>query len=174
MKRIGFIFMAFIILLVTVTGCAANVKDGMAFLEEGKYSHALEMFEKDIEKGRNLEEAYRGKGIACFELEEYGVAAESFRLALENEAEETATICCLLGACYMEMEEYERALDAYENALLKEDITEELRQEAEFNLIAAYEYMGNWEAAKKQMEKYVESYPDDTRIEKEAEFLETR
>lgn len=174
MKRAISIFMACVMAMLMLTGCAENVKEGTAFLEEEKYDKALECFEKDIAKERNLDEAYRGKGIACFELEEYGVAAESFRLAVEHEAEETAVLCSLLAACYMQMEEYEKALDSYENALSKEDITKELKQEAEFNLIAIYEYMGNWEAAKKQMEKYVKSYPDDTRVEKEAEFLETR
>ena len=37
-----------------------------------------------------------------------------------------------------------------------------------------YEKMANWDAAKKQMDEYVKQYPEDSRIEKEAEFLETR
>lgn len=163
-----------LVLLLLFTGCAGNIKDGVALLEEGKYEEAAEAFQKDVEKERNLDEAYRGLGIAYFELEDYEAAVEAFELALKHETEETATFCSFLGASYLEVGECDLALDAYENALAKEDLTEELEQEIQFNLIAVYENMGNWDAAKKQMDKYVEKYPDDTRVEKEAEFLETR
>lgn len=161
-------------LLLLVTGCAGNIKDGVALLEEGKYEAAVEAFEKDVKKERNLDEAYRGLGIAYFELEDYEAAIEAFEFAKEHGAEETATFCSFLGASYLETKDYDKALDAYERSLACKDLTEELEQEIQFNLIAVYENMGNWKAAKKQMDQYVEKYPDDTRVEKEAEFLETR
>lgn len=163
-----------VVLLLFLTGCAGNIKDGVALLEEGKYEAAAEVFQKDVEKERNLDEAYRGLGIAYFELEDYEAAVEAFELALKHETEETATFCSFLGASYLKTEEYDKALDAYERGLACEDLNEELEQEIQFNLIAVYEYMGNWDAAKEQMDQYVEKYPDDTRVEKEAEFLETR
>lgn len=163
-----------LVLSMLLCGCAGNVKDGVAFLEEEKYEEAKAAFQKDVEKKKNLDEAYHGMGIACFELEEYETAAESLELALEHKAEDTAIICSLLGASYIETGEYEKALDVYERALADEDITDELQQEIQFNLIAVYENLGNWDAAKKQMEQYVKKYPDDTRVEKEADFLETR
>lgn len=162
------------VLLLLMTGCAGNIKDGVALLEEGKYEKAVEAFQKDVKKERNLDEAYRGLGIAYFELEDYEASIESFELALKHETEETATFCSFLGAGYLEIEEYDKALDAYERGLACEDLSDELEKEIQFNLIAVYERMGNWDAAKKQMQKYVEKYPDDGRVEKEAEFLETR
>lgn len=161
-------------LLLLLAGCAGNVKDGVAYLEDGEYEKAAEAFQKDVEKERNLDEAYRGLGIAYFEMEEYEAAVEAFELALKCETEETAIFCSFLGASYLKTEEYDKALDAYERGLACEELTEELEQEIQYNLIAVYEYMGNWEAAKKQMDKYVEKYPDDARVEKEVEFLETR
>ena len=161
-------------LLLVLTGCAGNIKDGVALLEAKEYEKAKDVFQEDIKEERHLADAYHGMGIACFELEEYEEAAEAFESALEQGAEETASICSFLGACYIETEVYDQALNAYEKALAKEYIAPELKQEIEFNLIAVYENMGNWDAAKKQMDKYVENYPDDTRVEKEAEFLETR
>jgi len=161
-------------LLLLLTGCAGNIKDGVALLEEGKYEAAVEAFEKDVKKGRNLDEAYRGLGIAYFELKDYETAVEAFELAIQNETKETAVFCSFMGASYLETEDYDKALDAYERALSCEDLTEELEQEIQFNLIAVYENMANWDAAKKQMDKYVKQYPDDSRVEKEAEFLETR
>lgn len=157
-----------------LTGCAANVKSGVESLEAGKYEEAKESFKKDIEKEKNLDEAYRGLGIACFELEEYEEAIEAFELAVENETEETATLYSMMGACYMEVGENEKALDVYTKALSVETITDEMKQEIQYNLIAVYENMADWDAAKEQMESYREAYPDDSRVDKESDFLETR
>ena len=163
-----------IVLLFVLTGCSGNIKDGVTMLQEEKYEEAMKAFEKDIQKERNLDEAYRGFGIACFELGNYEEAANAFELALKNETQETATLFSFLGASYLETNEYEKSLDAYERALTCKDLSEELEQEVQYNLIAVYEGMANWDAARKQMDKYVKMYPDDTRVEKEAEFLETR
>ena len=171
MKKLILVILSLSVLL---TGCVVNIKDGVALLQAKEYEKAKQAFQEDIQKERNLADAYHGMGIACFELKEYEKAAEAFQSALEYGAEETAAVCSFLGACYIETEEYDRALKAYEKALKKEHITADLKQEIEFNLIAIHENMGNWDAAKKQMDKYVENYPDDTRVEKEAEFLETR
>lgn len=162
------------VLLLALTGCSGNIKSGVSYLEQGKYEKAIEMFQSDVKKERNLDEAYRGLGIAYFETEDYQAAVEAFELAIKHETEETAIFCSFLGASYFETEEYDKALDTYEKALSQKDITKELEQEIQFNLIAVYENMGNWKAAKKQMEQYVEKYPNDSRVEKEAEFLETR
>lgn len=163
-----------LITLLLLTGCAGSMKNGVELLEAGKYDAAVKVFQKDIKKKRNLDEAYRGLGIAYFELEDYEAAVEAFELALEHETKETAVFCSFLGASYLETEDYDKALDVYERGLACKDLTEELEQEIQFNLIAVYERMGNWDAAKKQMDKYVKKYPNDSRVEKEAEFLETR
>ena len=163
-----------ITLMLFVTGCAKHLEDGTAYLKEGKYQEAISSFQKQIDKDKDLDEAYRGQGIAYYELGEYEKAISAFQKALENGAEKTSTIHSFLGASYLQLEEYELSLNAYENALATKDITDALKQEAQFNIIAIYEKLGNWEEAKKQMELYVEQYPDDSRVEKEAEFLETR
>ena len=121
-----------------------------------------------------MDEAYHGMAIACFELGDYESAQENFELSIKHGAIENAVLCGFLGACYLETENYEKALDAYEKALAKKDITPQLEQEIQYNLIAVYEYMGNWDKAKEQMKKYEKAYPEDTRIYKEADFLETR
>lgn len=171
MKKLILVILSLSVLL---TGCVGNIKDGVTLLQDKEYEKAKQAFQEDIQDERNLGDAYHGMGLACFELGEFEEATEAFESALEHGAEETASLCAFLGACYMETEVYDRALNAYERALQKETITAQLKQEIEFNLIAVHENMGNWDAAKKQMDKYVENYPDDTRVEKEAEFLETR
>lgn len=156
------------------SGCANNVKSGVESLEAENYDKAKACFTQEIETGKNLDEAYRGLGIACFELEEYEDAIEAFELAVKNETEETAVLYSMMGACYIETAEYEKALDVYTKALSMEDITDDMNQEIQYNLIAVYENMADWDAAKKQMESYKKAYPDDKRIEKESDFLETR
>ena len=157
-----------------LTGCGGNIKNGATLLEEGKYEEAITTFQKDVKRKKNLDQAYRGIGIAHFELGNYKDALQAFELALDNHTTETAMLCSMVAACHIEAEEYNLAIDWYEKALAKDEISKELEQEIQYNLNAIYEKMGNWEAAKTQMEKYIEKYPDDPRVEKEADFLETR
>lgn len=156
------------------TGCSNHITDGVEALEAEDYEKAKTCFEQDIAKKKYLDEAYRGLGIVCFELEKYEEAVENFQLALDSKTDETAILYSMMGACYLETGENEKALDVYTKALSMKDLTEELKQEIQYNLIAVYENMADWEGAKKQMASYRKAYPDDERIEKEAQFLETR
>ena len=47
-------------------------------------------------------------------------------------------------------------------------------QEMRYNLIICYEKMGEWENARNTAEAYLDDYPDDKEVEREADFLETR
>ena len=172
MKRVG---MGLILLIaVLLVGCASNIKDGITHLEEENYQAAVECFEKEIMEQKNLSEAYRGMGIAQYELGDYSAAVDAFKNALENETEKTATIYNLMGASHMQLNEYEEALDFYVQALSMEDCTEEMKQEILFNEIAIYQELGNWKTVKEKVSAYVEAYPDDERMDKTVEFLETR
>jgi len=155
-------------------GCTANIKDGVAYLEGENYEAAIECFEKEIAEKKNLGEAYRGLGIARYELGDYDTAVDSFENALANKAEATATIYSLMAASYLQMKEYETALDYYSDALKMKECTEEMKQEILFNEIAIYQKLGDWEILKEKVAAYVENYPEDDRMEKTVEFLETR
>ena len=155
-------------------GCTNYVEDGSAHLKKGENMEAIKDFTSEIEDEGDLAEAYRGIGLAWYAEESYDTALEAFEIAIEKGAKETAEICSLMAACEMQLQEYEDAIVFYEKALTKKGISKELKQEVKFNLIAAYEFLGDWETAKEKMKEYVEQYPNDTRVEKEAEFLETR
>ncbi len=170
-KSLGIVLMVVALLAV---GCASNIKDGTSYLEKGQYEKAIACFEKDIQKGKHLDEAYRGLGIAKYESEAYPEALEAFEKAIAEGTEKTATLYGLIAACHMQMEEYEAALEAYGQLLKMDDCTNELRQEARFNEIAACQQLGDWELAKEKVASYVADYPDDSRMDKTAEFLETR
>ena len=157
-----------------LVGCKANIKDGITYLEEEKYETAMECFEKDIRDKKNLGDAYRGMGIAQYELGNYREAIDSFENALGNQEEPTATIYALMATCYLQVEEHESALDYYKKALKMEDCTEELKQEMLFNEIAIYQELGDWDTLKEKVKTYTEQYPKDSRMDKTVEFLETR
>lgn len=157
-----------------MTGCASNIKDGVTLLEEGKYEEAIETFSEEIEEGKHLAEAYRGAGIAYFEQNEYQKAKEYLLCALDEGAEESATLNSLLAACCMQSEEYDAALDYYEKANQNKDCSESLKKENMLHIITLYEKMGDWDQAKEKLNAFQEAYPDDERAEKEAVFLETR
>lgn len=166
------------ILLIAISsillGCASNIKTGITYLEEENYEEAIACFEKEITEKKNLGEAYRGLGIAKYELGEYEAAVDAFKNALENKTEATATIYSLMAASYLQMEDYESALDYYNDALEMKDCKEEMKKEILYNEIAIYQELGVWDTLKEKVAAYVESYPEDDRMEKTLEFLETR
>lgn len=162
------------IVALLLTGCGSNASKGVSLLEEGKYEEAVEKFQADIEKEKNLDDAYRGMGIAYYEMGNYEEAVQYFEEALANETEETASIYHLMGTSCMLSEDYENTIVYYEKALKMEDCTDEMKQEMMRNKIVAYEKMLEWDSARNAAAEYLESYPDDEAVQKEAEFLKTR
>lgn len=58
---------------VLLTGCMGTnyLEEGVSQLEEKQYEEASKSFQKEIDEEKNLDEAYRGMGIAYFEMEEF-------------------------------------------------------------------------------------------------------
>ncbi len=55
-----------------LTGCTNALKDGTGYLEDGNYKEAVTAFQKAVgTKARKTAEAYRGLGMAYYELEDY-------------------------------------------------------------------------------------------------------
>lgn len=163
-----------LILTMLLCGCSSKLEDGVLLLEDGQYEEAIETFEAQIEKEKQLDEAYRGIAIANYELGNYEEAVVNFEKALENEAKETAAMYHLMASACMKYEDYENAMKYYDMVLGMEDCTDEVKKEILFNKIVIYEKSADWESAKEAVDTYLESYPDDERVIKEAEFLKTR
>ena len=172
MKRCGLILM--LICALWMTGCATPVSEGAELLEKKEYKQAVEKFTEAIDEKEDLAEAYKGKGIAQWELKDYKNAKDSMEKALKNGVEETAVLYQIMGDCDMALEDYESALSNYLKGMSCEDVDEKQIQEMSRNEITAYEYLGDWGTAKAKMKAYIEKYPDDENVKKEAEFLETR
>lgn len=175
-KEIKGIALVFILTVSMTTGCIQKkyLEDGVGCLKEEKYEEAVELFQKEVEQEKNLGEAYRGMGMAYYELKDYEKAEESFQQALESEAEETGTIYNFIGLCCMQSGRYDEAIQAWNTGVGVKGTSDELKREMMWNTISAYEEMRDWERARNAASVYLAEYPEDEKVLKEAEFLETR
>ena len=144
---------ALVFMLLVFAGCTRATEEGMELFEQKKYDEALELFQKEAESGEEQAEAYLGMGLVYWEQQKYEGARNAFE---------------------MQLGDYQSALNHYNLGLQSEGNSAELTQEMEFNQIAAYEKLYDWESAKAKIEEYIAKYPDDEAAKKEAEFLRTR
>ena len=177
-----------------------QIAQGYVLMEEGDYAAAGEQFEAAIaqaaessEKKEDKEakeyvvtEAYRGLGMAAFEMQEYQNCIEYLQNAIDEGAEPTVVMYNLMGISSMELEDYDTALVYFEQgtSLQKtvgdaseedaEQHFEDIYKEIRFNKIVCYEQLQDWENAKLEAEEYVKLYPEDEAIQKEYTFLKTR
>lgn len=172
MKKI--VVLIIIVMSCFLFGCSKKVEDGAALLKEEKYEEAIKEFQKSVDKKKDLDEAYRGQGIAYWELEEYEKASDCFIKALNNGAKKTGTIFNFIAIGNMKLGNFSDALNYFNLGLSMEDSSEELIKEMKYNEIVVYESMKDWESAKTKIAEYIAQYPDDEKAIKEAEFLETR
>lgn len=76
------------------------------------------------------------------------------------------------GLAFIEVKEYQNALDCFNNGLDLANIKS--TKELLFNKAVCYEYMGEWGKAKNAFEEYLDKFPEDDEAQNEWEFLETR
>ena len=113
-------------------------------------------------------------------MEDYSPALEAFQTALDQGGEQTVQIYNLMGICAMNVSDYESALEYFQSGLALADTASgsetdtDLIREMRYNEIICYERTADWESAKQKAAQYLEEYPGDEAVEKEAEFLETR
>lgn len=182
-KRWITILAAAVVTAGVMGGCGSSQKSGVEALESGEYEAAVTDFQEMTQSGDSddVAEGYRGLGMAYYEMEDYEKALESFRQAVDNGAEQTVQMYNLMGACAMQTEDYASALEYIQSGLALTETSDgadkadaELIQEMKYNEIICYERQADWENAKQKVTEYLEDYPDDEAVQKEAEFLETR
>ena len=171
------LFLSGLCLCLYLLVCKSNPsEEGIEYLEKGQYEEAISQFEEAVKDEVNVGDAYRGIGIARWELEDYEVARDAFQKALEQESESpfTGTIYNFLGNCELKTGNPQSAQNYFQMGIGLKGNSEELDQEMKFNLIVALEQSGDWENAKAKVAEYVSEYPDDASVLKEQQFLETR
>lgn len=145
-----------------------NLSKTYYYMEQ--YEVAMSGFKELREK---LPEAYYFLGGCYYKKQEYEKAIECFETALEKDMEQDkGLIYNQLGNCYLAAGEYEAALGYFK-----------MGQEAEntawakplmYNQIIALEKMEKLDEALEVCEAYLALYPNDEKVIKEKDFLETR
>ena len=77
-----------------------------------------------------------------------------------------------LGLCYLQLEEYEKALNDFQ--IGQKIDNNGVMQDLLYNEIVAYEKLGQFPKAEEMMQSYLKSYPDDQDAQREQLFLQTR
>lgn len=91
---------------------------------------------------------------------------------LEEVTKKNGNFYNLKGLCELQSGNYEEALEAFSVGLSLGE--EESRAELQYNKAIAYEYTGDFELAREQIEEYRRQYPNDGEAEREYQFLCTR
>ena len=142
----------------------------------GMQTEGQEYLKKGIEAGGKSAEDYAQRGRIYLLLGDYDNAETELTTAIhkeyidENQDNPTALIC--LGGMELEKGNYDSAINYLKMALDLDAGSQ--KQEAQRNLILAYEQSGDFASAKSEMEDYTKNYPNDEEAAREYLFLMTR
>lgn len=143
-----------------------TVKGKIYFLE-GQYEEAIESLATAIDKGDAEANLYLAQTYEA--LGDDQKAEECIDAYIEVNPDSSVSYN-QLGCKELEEGNYEEAISYFEQGLSLEKITNE--QELRSNLIAAYEYSGDFDTARENMREYIKDYPKDAAAAREYLFLD--
>ncbi len=139
---------------------------GKIYLLQKEYGKAVEALMTAVEKGDAEANLYLAQAYEASEDE----AKASACIDAYIEANPKSSVAYnQLGKKAMEEGDYAEAISCFNQGLALEEVTNE--QELRSNRIAAYEYNGDFESAREQMQEYVRDYPEDSAAAREYLFL---
>lgn len=144
---------------------------GCVYLQQEFSESAIQDFEQAVSLNEDDVELYIGI-YNNLKAADMGDEAEAYLDKAVEIGGDNAVSLNLLGCAAMENEDYEQALSYFESAMDIDDGS--LEQSLCRNLIAVYEYMGDFQMAYDQMEVYVSEHPEDEDAARDLEFLKTR
>lgn len=153
-----------------------NEDKKMTNYEKGRISFYLEDFENArtyLEKARdeNGYEAVLFLGKTYETLGDNNYAISVYNTYLENNGP-NPEVLNQLGLCKLNTEDYEGALEAFEEAMKLENNS--MIQALKMNEIIAYEHLKEYKKAAVLLEGYLKTYPDDEEAQREYIFLKNR
>ena len=113
------------------------------------------------------------KGTSLLKEEKYEEAAEVFEKASGKSSMEREAYRWL-GISYFELGQYDKAAVSFENGSQMDGAGDQLKREMAYNEIFVLEKAGDYTKAKERADAYLQTWPDDEDVKKEAEFLETQ
>ena len=149
---------------------------GMIYVDLQDYTNAADMLNKSYDKGYKA--ALLGLGEVSYTQQDYDTALTYYGKYFDEvdissvDASLAAKAYNQYAAVLLAKGEYEKAAQACESGLTYND--RESDAALSFNLIVSYEYLEQWEDAYNTAKTYVSKYPEDTKGQKEYQFLESR
>ena len=149
---------------------------GMIYVDLQDYTNATDMLNKSYDKGYKA--ALLGLGEVSYTQQDYDTALTYYEKYFD-EVDISSVDASLAAKAYNQYAtvllakgEYEKAAQACESGLTYND--RESDAALSFNLIVSYEHLERWEDAYNTAKAYVSKYPEDTKGQKEYQFLESR
>ena len=149
---------------------------GMIYVNLQDYTNAADMLNKSYDKGYKA--ALLGLGEVSYTQQDYDTALTYYGKYFDEvdissvDASLAAKAYNQYAAVLLAKGEYEKAAQACESGLTYND--RESDAALSFNLIVSYEHLEQWEDAYNTAKTYVSKYPEDTKGQKEYQFLESR
>lgn len=149
---------------------------GMIYVDLQDYTNAADMLNKSYDKGYKA--ALLGLGEVSYTQQDYDTALTYYGKYFDEvdissvDASLAAKAYNQYAAVLLAKGEYEKAAHACESGLTYND--RESDAALSFNLIVSYEHLEQWEDAYNTAKTYVSKYPEDTKGQKEYQFLESR
>lgn len=149
---------------------------GMIYVDLQDYTNAADMLNKSYDKGYKA--ALLGLGELSYTQQDYDTALTYYGKYFDEvdissvDASLAAKVYNQYAAVLLAKGEYEKAAQACESGLTYND--RESDAALSFNLIVSYEHLEQWEDAYNTAKTYVSKYPEDTKGQKEYQFLESR
>ena len=149
---------------------------GMIYVDLQDYTNAADMLNKSYDKGYKA--ALLGLGEVSYTQQDYDTALTYYGKYFDEvdissvDASLAAKAYNQYAAVLLAKGEYEKAAQACESGLTYND--RESDAALSFNLIVSYEHLEQWEDAYNTAKTYVSKYPEDTKGQKEYQFLESR
>ena len=146
---------------------------GMIYVDLQDYTNAADMLNKSYDKAALL-----GLGEVSYTQQDYDTALTYYGKYFDEvdissvDASLAAKAYNQYAAVLLAKGEYEKAAQACESGLTYND--RESDAALSFNLIVSYEHLEQWEDAYNTAKTYVSKYPEDTKGQKEYQFLESR
>ena len=142
---------------------------GRMYYYLGEYQQAYTALEEARDGGSA--DAYLYLGRAYEATGDYNYAANVYNAYLAKDTS-NAEIYNQLGLCEMTKGDYQKALAAFQAGMNAGNNT--IQQTLAYNEIVAYEHLGDFQKAAVLMQAYLQNYPDDTKAQREFDFLSTR
>lgn len=147
----------------------ACLSRGRLYYVSGDYEKAESELNAALDQKAGMANLYLGR---VFQAQGKNEEARSYYEAYLEENPNDSKVLYELGLISFEEGSYEQAISWFEEGMACKNVINKRALWA--GKIASLEYMGNFDAAKQEMQVYLESYPNDGASQREYAFLQTR